>query len=68
MAAGQAAEDAAVALVGHLPFLGHLVSRLVAGDEAAEVVAFRMGRLVKLVPKQQRVGFALAWVLAPELA
>jgi len=65
---GQAAEATAVTLVGHLPFLDRLASRLVAGDEAAEVLAFRMGGLVKLVPKQQRVGFAIVWVLAPDLA
>jgi phosphohistidine phosphatase len=65
---GQATEATALALVGHLPFLERLASRLVAGDEAAEVLAFRMGGLVKLVPKQQRVGFAVVWVLAPDLA
>jgi phosphohistidine phosphatase len=65
---GRATEEVAVALVGHLPFLERLASRLVAGDEAAEVLAFRMGGLVKLVPKQRRAGFAVAWVLAPELA
>jgi phosphohistidine phosphatase len=65
---GQAAEGAAVAVIGHLPFLDHLASRLVAGDEAAEVLAFRMGGLVKLVPKQQGVGFAVDWVLTPDLA
>jgi phosphohistidine phosphatase len=65
---GQAAEATAVALVSHLPFLDHLASRLVAGDEAAEVLAFRMGGLIKLVPKPQRAGFAIVWVLAPDLA
>ena len=64
----QAARSRAVALVGHLPFLDRLASLLVAGDEAAEALAFRTGGLVKLVPKRQRVGFAVAWVLAPELA
>jgi phosphohistidine phosphatase len=64
----QAGEDTAVALVGHLPFLERLASRLPAGDEAAEVLAFRVGGLVKLVPKRQPAGFAVAWVLAPELA
>ena len=64
---GQAAEATALAVVGHLPFLDRLASRLIAGDEAAEALAFRMGGLIKLVPKQQRVGFAVAWVLAPDL-
>jgi hypothetical protein len=26
------------------------------------------GRLVKLVPKQERAGFAIAWALPPEIA
>jgi phosphohistidine phosphatase len=60
--------DRAIALVGHLPFLDRLASRLVAGDEAAQVIAFRMGGLVKLLPKQEQPGFAVAWALAPELA
>jgi phosphohistidine phosphatase len=60
-------DDPAIALVGHLPFLDRLASRLVAGDEAAQAVAFQMGGLVKLVAKQERAGFAVAWLLAPEL-
>lgn len=58
----------AVALVGHLPFLDRLASLLVAGNEDAQVVAFRMGGLVKLVPKGNRPGYSVAWILAPELA
>lgn len=65
---GLAAELGAVALVGHLPFLDRLASLLVAGHEDAQVVAFRMGGLVKLVPKGNRPGYSVAWVLAPELA
>ena len=41
---------------------------LVAGEEAVQVLSFSMGGLVKLIPKQQRTGFAVAWVLVPELA
>ncbi len=57
-----------VAIVGHLPFLDRLASLLVADDERAQVVAFRMGGLVKLVPKDGREGFRIEWVLSPELA
>jgi phosphohistidine phosphatase len=61
-------EHDALAVVGHLPFLDRLASLLVAGDEEAQVVRFRMGGLVKLEPKDDAEGFAVAWVLPPELA
>jgi phosphohistidine phosphatase len=61
-------EHQALALVGHLPFLDRLASLLVAGDEDAQVVRFRMGGLVKLEPKQDRDGFAVAWAIPPDLA
>lgn len=63
-----AARLGAVVLVGHLPFLDRLASLLVAGNEEAQVVAFRMGGLVKLVPKGNRPGYSVAWALTPELA
>ena len=63
-----ATEHNAMAVIGHLPFLDRLASLLVAGDEEAHVVRFRMGGLVKLEPKEKGEGFAVAWVLAPELA
>jgi phosphohistidine phosphatase len=61
-------EDQSVALVGHLPFLDRLASALVADDQDAHVITFQMGGLVKLVPKPERGGFAVAWVLAPDIA
>ena len=61
-------EHDAIAVIGHLPFLDRLASLLVAGDEEAQVVRFRMGGLVKLEPKDKGEGFAVAWVLPPELA
>ena len=61
-------EHQALALVGHLPFLDRLASLLVAGNEDAQVVRFRMGGLVKLEPKQDRDGFAVAWAIPPDLA
>lgn len=57
-----------LAVVGHLPFLDRLASVLVAGDHDAHVIDFQMGGLVKLVPKPERVGYSVAWVLAPEIA
>jgi phosphohistidine phosphatase len=68
---GAAALPASLLVVGHLPFLGKLASLLVAGDEAAQVLAFRNAALVRLVPKKEPAGGALwsvTWVLAPELA
>jgi phosphohistidine phosphatase len=64
----ESAEDRSIALVGHLPFLDRLASLLISHDQSAQVIQFRMGGLVKLVPKQQGVGFAVAWALPPEIA
>ena len=61
-------EDASIAVVGHLPFLDRLASSLVAGNQEVRVISFQMGGLVKLVPKPDRGGFAVAWVLAPDIA
>jgi phosphohistidine phosphatase len=55
-----------LAIVGHLPFLDRLAALLVAGDCTAQVVAFRNGGLVKLVPGEW--GYAVAWAITPEVA
>jgi phosphohistidine phosphatase len=60
--------DPSIALIGHLPSLDRLASLLLADDENAQVIRFQMGGLVKLVPKRERAGFAVAWVLPPEIA
>jgi phosphohistidine phosphatase len=65
---GELAEDSSIALVGHLPFMDRLASLLVADREDAQVIRFQMGGLVKLVPKRERPGFAVAWALTPEVA
>lgn len=57
-----------LAIVGHLPSLDRLASLLVAQDTAAHVVAFRNAGLVKLVPSTAGPGFAVGWILTPELA
>jgi phosphohistidine phosphatase len=57
-----------VAVVGHMPFLARLASLLLMGDETVEIVQFRLGGLVKLVPTIRSAGFAVAWALPPELA
>jgi phosphohistidine phosphatase len=65
--AGQDA-DLSLAVVAHLPFLDRLTSLLVAGEESAQVVRFHNAGLVKLVPKDDVPGFAIDWVLTPDLA
>ncbi len=58
-------EDAIV--VGHLPFMGRLASRLVAGSEEANVAAFQPGTVVCLERADDDGGWALAWMVRPEL-
>jgi phosphohistidine phosphatase len=56
-----------VMLVGHLPFMGKLVARLVAGDERKPVAAFVPGTVVCL--EQGETGhWAITWMVRPELA
>jgi phosphohistidine phosphatase len=55
-----AAEGSSIALVGHLPFLDRLASLLITDDENTHVIQFRMGGLVKLVPKSEDSGFTVA--------
>jgi phosphohistidine phosphatase len=54
-------------LVGHLPFMGKLAARLVAGDERRPVAAFVPGTVVCL--EQAEAGYwFIAWMVRPELA
>jgi phosphohistidine phosphatase len=56
-----------VMLVGHLPFMGKLVARLVAGDERKSVAAFVPGTVVCL--QQDEAGYwVISWMVRPELA
>jgi phosphohistidine phosphatase len=56
-----------VMLVGHLPFMGKLAARLVAGDERRPVAAFVPGTVVCL--EQAEAGdWVIAWMVRPELA
>ena len=62
-------------MVGHLPFMDRLASRLVAGSEEANVAAFRPGTVVCLEradgdqdgEEGDGGGWALAWMVRPEL-
>lgn len=54
-------------IVGHLPFLGRLVSQLVTGTESKEIIFFETGTIVCLSPITQ-THWAIHWVLNPQLA
>ncbi len=53
-------------VVGHLPFMDRLVARLVSGNEAVSVAAFRPGGLVCL-ERAEAGGWSIAWMIRPEL-
>lgn len=67
-AEASAQPDGAIAIVGHLPFLDRLASLLVVGHQEAQPIHFRNAGLVKLVPRPDASGFAVAWILTPDLA
>jgi len=60
-----AAEDDVI-LVGHLPFVGRLASRLIAGDESAQAVAFRQGGVV-CIERGEGGSSTLCWMIVPDL-
>jgi phosphohistidine phosphatase len=62
--AGAWGED--VMLVGHLPFMGRLASRLCAQDDDAGVVGFEPGSVVCL-ERRTDGGWRLVWMIRPEL-
>ncbi len=53
-------------VVGHLPFLSRLVSRLVAGDSEQALVAFQPGSVVCLESVEDGA-WRIDWMLRPEL-
>ena len=52
--------------VGHLPFLAKVAGKLLAGDPAAEPVAFRKGGVVCLARTDSGT-WQVAWVLTPDV-
>jgi phosphohistidine phosphatase len=58
--------DENIMLVGHLPFMGRLVSLLVMGREDIEIVNFKTGTIVCLEQASQ-TRYIIEWVLTPEL-
>jgi phosphohistidine phosphatase len=61
-----AAGDEDVMLVGHLPFMAKLASRLVAGREDAGMVAFQPGTIVCL-ERADEPRWTIAWMLRPHV-
>lgn len=57
-----------IVIVGHLPFLDRLASVLIVGQQEAHPIRFQNAGLVKLVPKDETSGFAVSWILTPDLA
>lgn len=57
--------DEDVIVVGHLPFMNRMVSRLVAGTEETGVVAFEPGCVVCL--GQTENGWSIEWMTPPSL-
>jgi phosphohistidine phosphatase len=53
-------------VVGHLPFMGKLVSRLVTGDERRSIVSFPAGAVVCL-ERGEETGWSIDWIVSPEL-
>jgi phosphohistidine phosphatase len=56
-----------VMLVGHLPFMGKLVARLIAGDEREPVAAFVPGTVVCL-EQGEADHWTITWMVRPALA
>jgi len=56
-----------IMIVGHLPFLGKLVSALLVGDETVELVTFQNGGAVCLERNEEKGRWRLTWAVVPEL-
>lgn len=55
-----------LAIVGHLPLLGNLAAALVAGDESADLVAFRAGGALCL-ERGEDGAWVVRWMIVPQL-
>ncbi len=54
-------------LVGHLPFLNKLASRLVAADENMQIVSFQNGGMVCLEDNNGDENFSVKWAITPDM-
>ena len=55
-----------VLVVGHLPFMAKLVTRLLTGSDEAVIVAYRPGTIVCL-ESEDGAGWQIQWMIRPEL-
>jgi phosphohistidine phosphatase len=60
----QTEED--ILLVGHLPHLARLAALLLSGDQARDVINFRMGGVVRL-SRMEAGQWAIDWMIVPEI-
>lgn len=58
--------DEDVMLVGHLPFMGKLVSLLVARNDDIPIVAFQPGSVI-CIERDKAGNWVIAWMIRPEL-
>ena len=54
-------------LVGHLPFLNKLASRLVAQDENKQILFFQNGGMVCLEDTNDNENFSVRWAITPDM-
>ncbi|HUV08794.1 MAG TPA: phosphohistidine phosphatase SixA [Spirochaetia bacterium] len=52
-------------IVGHLPHLARLCSKLMTGDETREVIHFKNAGIVCL--QREETGWVLEWMITPEI-
>lgn len=58
--------DKDVMLVGHMPFMGRLVGKLVTGNENRNIIEFKTGTMVCL-EQVEREHWLICWMLTPSL-
>lgn len=56
-----------VMVVGHMPFMGRMVSRLVADAEGNPLTRFQPGAVVCLEREAGGDGWTIAWMVTPDL-
>lgn len=61
----QASED--IIIVGHMPFLGLLLSKLVTGDEHQDVLYLHKGTTVCLERIEHSTTWLIEWCITPEV-
>lgn len=52
-------------LVGHMPFLGKLVSKLLTGEEGFDLIAFNTGSMVCLERTEETYHWVIKWMVDP---